>query len=169
MSDLLYRGSAVISDCTLYRWRLDRILAEAGIVIAYFGVNGATADGEEDDHTVMKWNGFTLRNGGARYIVGNACGYRAKDVRKLAQVPDPIGPLNDTYIDEIIAEADLLVPCWGSRLKLPPRLRPRLDFMADRIFTSGKPVKIFGLTGSGDPKHPLMLGYSTPLVDWMRP
>ncbi|MDF5058816.1 hypothetical protein P3593_24175, partial [Vibrio parahaemolyticus] len=24
----------------------------------------------------------------------------------------------------------------------------------------------FGVTGSGDPKHPLMLGYSTKLVPW---
>ena len=27
-------------------------------------------------------------------------------------------------------------------------------------------VKCFGVTGSNDPKHPLTLGYSTPLVDW---
>jgi hypothetical protein len=27
-------------------------------------------------------------------------------------------------------------------------------------------VRHFGLTTSGDPKHPLMLGYNTPLVNW---
>jgi len=34
------------------------------------------------------------------------------------------------------------------------------------LCTSGKPVKVFGLTAGGDPKHPLMLPYDTPLVDW---
>jgi hypothetical protein len=26
-----------------------------------------------------------------------------------------------------------------------------------------------GLTKSGDPKHPQMLGYNTPLTEWSRP
>jgi len=166
MTDLLTRGSAVISDCRLYRWRLDRILGSTGIVFAYFGVNGSTADGEEDDQTVMKWNGFTVRNGGSRYIVGNAFGLRARDVKKLAAAADPIGPLNDVYLADIIAEADVLVPCWGSRFKLPRGLRPRLDDMKTMIFAARKPVKVFGFTDAGDPLHPLMLSYATPLIDW---
>ena len=55
----------------------------------------------------------------------------------------------------------------SNRGKLPARLRPRLDELADMIFASKKPVKIFGLTRSGDPLHPLTLPYSTPLTDWM--
>ncbi len=29
-----------------------------------------------------------------------------------------------------------------------------------------KPIMTFGLTNSGDPKHPLTLGYDTPLVPY---
>ena len=160
--------SAVISADGRCRYRLDRHIGAGRIVYAYFGVNGATADGDTDDHTVRKWNGFTRINLGLRYIVGNAFGHRAKDVRELALQDDPIGPDNDFYLAQIIAEADILVPCWGSRGKLPRRLRPRLDDVAAMLHASGKPIKIFGLTNSLDPLHPLTLGYDTPLIDWQQ-
>lgn len=166
MTDLFSGKSAVLSECGTWRWRLDRTVAETGLVFAYFGVNGSTATGDEDDATVRKWNGFTIRNGGARYITGNAFGYRATDVRELAKCADPVGPENDRYLAEIIAEADVLVPCWGNRDKVPERLRHRFNVVTRMIFAAEKPVKVFGLTQSGDPKHPLMLGYDTPLTDW---
>lgn len=160
------KRSAVISVCELFRYRLDRDLGIPGLVFAYLGVNGSTADGDEEDHTTMKWNQFTRQNGGGRYIVGNPYAYRATDVRELASAVDPIGPENNRYLLQILLEADVIVPCWGSRGKLPKHLRPRLDTLRGWIFNTKKPVKIFGLTASGDPKHPLMLPYSTPLIDW---
>jgi hypothetical protein len=164
--DSKFASSAVISPCGLYRWRLDREVAETGIVFAYFGVNGSTAGPIEEDHTTMKWRGFTVRNGGRRYIAANPFGYRATDVRELAKVADPVGPENARYLAEIIAEADLLIPCWGNRTKVPAHLRHHFDALKRQIFLSGKPVKVFGLTAAGDPKHPLTLSYDTPLVDW---
>jgi hypothetical protein len=158
--------SAVLDTLEFYRYRLDRFVQPKGIVFAYFGVNGSTAGPIEDDQTTKKWFGFTLRNGGSRYIAGNAFGFRARDVRRLSEVDDPIGPENARYLAEIIAEADVLVPCWGARAKVPQRLWPTIDGLRDQIMASGKPVRIFGLTASGDPKHPQMLGYDTPLVEW---
>lgn len=161
--------SAVISDCTLFRYRLDRSVAKAGRVFAYFGVNGATAGVAEDDHTVRKWIGFTARNDGSRFIVGNPFAFRAKDVRQLAKAADPIGPENDRYLAEIIAEADVLVPCWGNRTKVPNHLRYRFSQLTEMLIAAGKPMLHFGLTGSGDPKHPLTLGWSTPMTPWEVP
>lgn len=161
------KKSAVISECGEYRHRLDREVQATGIVIAYYGVNPSTADGEDEDATTGKWFGFSLRNNARAYIAGNAHDYRATDVRKLAQVAKPISDQNDFYLRQIIAEADILVPCWGSRDKLPKELHTNLYKLKCMLFESGKPVKIFGLTKSGDPKHPLMLGYATPLVDWV--
>jgi hypothetical protein len=161
-------GSATFSECGTWRYRLDRIIDMfGGPVFGYFGVNGATATADKNDHTVTKWDGFTVRFGGSRLIVGNPYAFCATDVRELASAADPIGPENDRYLREIIAEADILVPCWGNRSKVPPRLRSRFDDLADMIFAAGKPVKVFGFTKSGDPLHPLMLGYDTPLIDWV--
>ncbi|TFW13680.1 DUF1643 domain-containing protein [Massilia arenosa] len=158
--------TAVISRCGMYRYRLEREVQAHGLVFAYFGINGSTATATEDDHTVRKWIGFTQRNDGRRFIVGNAFAFRATDVAELGRADDPVGPYNDRHLRAIIAHADVLVPCWGSRAKLPVRLHARLDALRDRLLASGKPVRVFGLAQSGDPLHPLMLGYDTPLVDW---
>lgn len=160
--------SAIISACGVYRYRLEREVQPRGIVVAYFGVNGSTADATQDDQTVRKWAGFTQRHGGRRMIVGNAFAYRATDVGELARAHDPIGPDNDAHLARIIADADILVPCWGRRSKLPGRLHDRLDQVAEHLFGSGKPVMILGLTRSGDPVHPLMLAYATRMVPWQR-
>lgn len=157
--------SAIISECGLYRYRLDRHVDIGGLTFAFFGVNGSTATADTDDATVRKWIGFSRRNAARRFIVGNAFGYRATDVRELAKVPDPVGPDNDRYIGEIIAEADVLVPCWGNSDKVPEHLWHHFDSLMRRCIYSGKPVKVFGWTKSNDPKHPLMLGYDTPLID----
>lgn len=159
--------SAVISPCGVYRYRLERTIGlQQGPVYAYFGVNGSTATATEDDHTVRKWIGFTKVFGGSRFVVGNVFGYRATDVRELAAAMDPIGPDNALHLEEIIREADVLVPCWGSRTKLPKQLHLHLDNLMEQLVQSGKPVMTFGLTNAGDPKHPLTLGYDTPLVEW---
>ena len=158
--------SAIISECGRYRYRLDRNVQLAGIVIAYFGVNPSTAAAEIEDPTTRKWRGFTVRNGGRRYIAANPFAFRATDVRELAATTDPVGPDNDRHLREIIDEADLLVPCWGRRDKVPATLRPAFDALGAMLAGSGKPLKVFGLTAGGDPLHPLTLGYDRPLVDW---
>ncbi len=161
--------SAVISACGLYRYRLDRAMLQPGIVFAYAGVNPSKAGPVVEDQTTLKWRGFTVRNGGSRYIAINPYAYRATSVQELAGVADPVGPDNPRYIREVIAEADVLVPCWGNTHKVPPRLRHRFAELLALMRNSGKPIRIFGLTQTGDPKHPLMLGYDTPLQDWTQP
>ena len=161
--------AAVISACGTYRYRLDReIDMLGGQVYAFFGVNPSTADAIIDDATVRKWRGFVSRWGGSRFIVGNIFAYRATDVRCLASAPDPIGPDNFAHMMKIGFEADIIVPCWGDRGKLPKPLRHKCDWARDVLEGFGKPVKAFGLSKGGDPLHPLMLGYDTPLVEWRR-
>jgi len=159
--------SAVLSPCATYRYRLERDVHDlplGGEVIAYFGVNPSTADAEMDDATVRKWRGFSRIYGSSRFLVGNAFAYRATDVGALALAVDPVGPENDQHLAAIAAAADVLVPCWGARGKLPLELHARLATVLAMLLATGKPVLTFGLTKGGDPAHPLMLGYSTPLI-----
>lgn len=158
---------AIISPCGTWRYRLDReISVFGGPVYAFFGINPSTADASIDDATVRKWKGFVSRWGGSRFIVGNVFAYRATDVRELAHVDDPIGRACNDHIKSIIAEADILVPCWGNSSKVPNDLKSHVRWLARTLAASGKPLKTFGLTKSGDPMHPLMLAYETPLQDW---
>lgn len=161
--------SAVISPCGTYRYRLERdVNAARSMVFMYIGVNPSTADANVDDATVRKWRGFTERNYGGRFVVGNLFGFRATDVAELEHQIDPIGPRNGEHLLSMMAEADVIVPCWGSRAKLPKRLFGHVDLMLciirNEASRQGKPLQCFGLTNGGDPKHPLMLGYDTPLV-----
>lgn len=160
--------SAIFSECGLFRYRLERDGLPRGIVYGYLGVNGSTAGKVKNDHTVTKWHGFTLLNKGSRMIVGNLFAYCATDVRELAKAVDPIGPDNDAHLASIIKDADVLVPSWGPRAKVPKALRYRYDEVEAMLVASGKPMKCFGLSKSGDPLHPLMLAYTTPLVEWSR-
>ena len=160
-------GSAILSACKAYRYSLSRdICNTGGMVIAYIGINPSTADADIDDHTVRKWFGFAERNNAKRFIVGNAFALRSTDVKGLLDSEDPIGVDNDKYLSKIIEEADLLVPCWGSRRKTPNALHQRFDDILSMLASSGKPVMCLGTTKSGDPKHPLMLPYSTELVPY---
>jgi len=168
MFELVEKSSAVISDCGLYRYELFRRCAPQGICFAFFGVNPSKAAAIVEDQTTMKWRGFTLCNGGGSYYAGNPFAGRATNVSDLANMDDPIGPENDYYIGRIIERADVLVPCWGNRTKVEKHLRRQFDLLLDRLFESGKPVKTFGFTKSGDPKHPLMLSYNTLLIDYPR-
>jgi hypothetical protein len=159
--------SAILSACGTYRYRLERpIDFMSDCVIAYFGVNPSTADAAIDDPTVRRWIGFTKLFGGSRFIVGYVFAYRSTDVNALARAADPVGPDNDAHLSAIIAEADVLVPCWGPRTKVPAPLRPRFDAVEAMLRVGKKPVMAFGFSKDGDPLHPLMLAYSTPLVKW---
>ena len=164
---------AIFSECGIYRLRLDiEEILPVGKIALLCGVNPSKAgavlpDGNvQSDQTVIKWCGFGQRNEWARGIAVNPFGAIDPDVRRLARMADPVGPGNAEHIDRAIAEADIMVPCWGNRTKVPKPLRFHFDHMLNRMKLSGKPIKIFGLTQSGDPMHPLMLGYDTQLQDW---
>lgn len=165
--------SAVFSPCRTWRYRLDRPIGttqlESGLHYGFCGINASTAAEDEEDQTTKKWWGFTIRNGGSRYTAFNPYAFCSTDVHGLALTPDPIGPENDRHIAEIIAEVDVLVPCWGNLQKIPKLLRPRVARVLEMILASGKPVKTFGLNKGGDPTHPQMLGYDTPLIPWSAP
>lgn len=162
--------SATISECGRYRYRLARESRhpdrDGDMVVAFIGVNPSTADASRDDATVRKWRGFATSWGYTHFVVGNLFAYRATDVRELAAVHDPVGPCNDQHLRDLVMQADLVVPCWGSRDKLPPNLRHRIADVRQLLQACGRPARCLGLTSSGDPRHPLMLGYSTPLQDW---
>lgn len=161
-------GTAVLSQCEKYRYSLTREISLLGDkTIAYFGVNPSTADAHSDDPTVRKWIGFSQLNNGRNFIVGNLFAYRAVDVQDLNVVSDPVGSENDSHLLQICENADILVPCWGSRRKVPREFHYRLEEVFALLVSSNKPIFTFGFTATGDPLHPLFLPYSTPLVEYV--
>lgn len=162
-------GSSVFSEDGEYRLRLDRDLGISGITAAVIMVNPSKAGASMNDHTIRKLFGFAPRHNIGRFIVGNKFAHVATDVKELRSCADPVGPENDKYLEQIMRDADLHIVAWGPLSKLPPQLRSRwrdVVAIADRV---GCKLMCFGTAQDGHPRHPLMLAYDTPLIEWMRP
>lgn len=160
--------SAIISDCGVYRYRLERgnPLKPA---VAFIMVNPSTADAETDDPTIRKVRGFAERAGYDRLLVGNLFAYRATDIKALRSAADPVGPENDDHLERILSNATLHIAAWGALAKLPDTLRKRwteVVRIADRL---GYQFHCIGTNDDRHPRHPLMTGYDTPITEWAVP
>lgn len=168
-NDLLPRGSAVLSPCGTWRYRLDRDLGQDGPTVAVIGVNPSTADADTDDATIRKVMGFGRRLGWGSLIMVNKFAYRSPDVRALRRAADPIGPQTDVHLQWIMYPADIVIAAWGPLAKLPPALRNRWRTVAATAEIGGVKLQCWGVATDGHPRHPLMLAYETPLVPWAAP
>jgi hypothetical protein len=174
-----------------------------GLRVLWVALNPSTATHDVEDHTSLKFIGFTRRLANAppcpspvrgarlsdcgtyRYTltragdgwgatICNLFGYRATDSAELARKAsagvDIIGPENDAVILAEADQADRIIVAWGAAVSYGPRapaqIRGRdrhvLDLLKDRD------LWCYGLAAGGEPRHPLMLSYSTPLVPFQR-
>lgn len=161
--------SAIISDCGKFRYRLERHGLSGAGAVAWIMVNPSTADAKEDDPTIRRVVGFSERLGAGWAIVGNKFAYRATDVKELRTAPDPRGPENDAHLEAIMTAAPLVIVAWGPLAKLPPNLRRRWRTVCQIADRTGTKLMCFGTAQDGQPRHPLMLAYETPLIEWKRP
>lgn len=159
--------SAVISPCGLYRYRLERRI-DVGPSVMVIMLNPSTADADLDDPTIRKLLGFGFRLGWGRIMVGNLFGLRATNPKALQTASDPIGPDNDYHLRQMLREAHQVVLAWGAKNKLPMTLREAwTPAIIDMVKAFGhEPMMLGEPTQCGQPRHPLMLSYATPLVPW---
>ena len=162
-------GEAVISPCGLYRYRLERHFATGSRTACVIMVNPSTADAEQDDATIRKLTGFSGRNDIGQLIVVNKLAYRATDVRDVAKALDPIGPDNDAHIEAACRDADIVILAWGPVAKLPAYLRRRWIEVERIARRHRSTLYAIGTAQCGQPRHPLMTPYATPIAPWVRP
>jgi hypothetical protein len=142
----------LFSPCGLYRYRLERETGDKTTPA---------------DPTIRKVDGFAERHVVHRYIVVNEFGFVATDIKKLRDVRDPVGPENDRHIEQAYRDADRHIFAFGTLAKLPPRLRGRYVQILGIARRVGVKLECFGVGQDGQPRHPLMLGYDTPIVEWV--
>lgn len=162
-------SSAIISDCGLYRYRLERQSVGEGQTTIIM-VNPSTADATVNDATIRKLIGFGSRKGWGRIVVGNLFAYRATDVRELKAAYDPVGPDNDGHLLDMLREADRVVVAWGPVAKQPKHLRARYRRVREMASMVSRPLYSIGAPAKdGHPCHPLMLPYTHELQPWTDP
>lgn len=162
-------GSAIFSECGLYRYRLSRDLGRQGPIVCMIGVNPSDADAEKNDATIRKDIGFGDRNGWGKLVKVNLCAAVSTDVRRLARMTDPVGPDNNDHLKAEMLCADFVIACWGPPTKLPMRLRNRWREVLRLAELNGVLLHCIGTTNEGHPRHPLMTPYNTPVTPWKGP
>lgn len=161
MTALFPKGSAILSDCQRYRYRLER--PGPGPTIVWIMLNPSTADADVDDQTIRKCRGFSERWGYGRLVVVNLFAWRATKPRELRVASDPVGSENDSHIGAAVIDADLVVCAWGNE---KPSLVSSRAFYVARKLLAGVDLHVIGTTKHGCPLHPCMAGYTTSPQAW---
>lgn len=148
------------SRCGRYRYSLIRSWEPGRPRLCVCMLNPSTADEHANDPTVRRSVGFALDLGFGSIEVVNCFALRATDPRALAADPFPVAPggsrANDRAIERAVARADTAVAAWGNHAALNGR-----DRRVRALLPGG--AMAFGVTASGQPRHPLYLSAGTPL------
>lgn len=153
---------AVYSDCETYRYALTRVW-QARPRLLYVMLNPSTATEMQNDPTVERCERRARALGYGGFRVVNLFALRATDPRSLRSVADPVGPQNDAVLAEGALWADHVLCAWGGH---GVHMGRGAEVTA-RLRACGKPLWQLGLTGSGQPKHPLYISYQTQPQPWV--
>ena len=144
--------------------------ALVGLII---GLNPSTAGAKEDDHTIRKEKEFTRRWGWSGFWKANMFVCIETHSKKLKQMPLAVATGHtaaDRVLEELIPRVPVIVVCWGSAV--PKEHRSRIQLVCEKIRLFKDPIATvlcFGLSQDGNPLHPLMLSYDTPLMPYLLP
>jgi len=164
VTDSIIRA-AVISDCGTYRYSLRRTWNDDSRGVLWVMLNPSTADASKDDPTIRKVCGFTRQWCFGDALVCNLFAFRATDPKELQRAHkrgvDIIGPENLEHLRKWSQRAQRIVVAWGAHAE-------PYDATVDRVMTvlrsHNHQLYCLGTSKSGQPRHPLMLAYSTPVV-----
>jgi hypothetical protein len=150
--------------CGMYRYHLLRRWGQ-GPLVTWIMLNPSTADASENDATIRRCVGFAQTWDYDGIEVVNLFALRAPYPRDLLRHPDPIGPRNDEFLHEVLSAAsDNLVVCaWGDHAR---RHQHRNQWVRAMLAGLGVELQVLGLTGKGEPSHPLRLRKSLRPRPW---
>ncbi len=145
--DLFRLKDALLSECGLYRYYLWRSWDAEGKTLNIIGLNPSTADAFQDDPTIRRCIGFAKDNGFGNLYVTNLFAYRATKPNDLMVAPDPVGPENDKWLQDIATQSDDLLFAWGNSGGFLDRNEMVLELLPQGL--------CLGKTKIGAPRHPL--------------
>lgn len=156
------RSVAIFSDCERYRYELTRVWDAAGGKALFVMLNPSTADEFKNDPTVERCERRARALGFGAFRVVNIFAFRATDPKVMRAEPDPVGPGNDAAIVGSVDWADAIVCAWGNH----GAHMGRGQAVAQMLRQTGRELSHLGITGAGQPKHPLYISYAQGLVRW---
>jgi hypothetical protein len=140
---------AIFSENRLYRYTLTRMWNPNKEYACFVGLNPSTADEVNNDPTVRRCINYAKDWGYGGFVMLNIFAWRSTDPKPLYNLDDPVGNLNDYYLQLVSKYAGLTVAAWGTHGKLKDRGNDVLN-----LLTNPYCLKI---TKHGFPSHPLYL------------
>jgi hypothetical protein len=156
-------GGAVYSPCGQWRYLLWRVESRRAAMIGMGLLNPSTADHLRDDPTIGQCRLRARRAGAKGVLVWNLFAWRATRPADLKQANDPVGPDNDAAIAQALLLAPRTVVAWG----IHGSHRGRDRAVVDQLQRAPCGLWALGLTGNGQPRHPLYLPTETRLRRWV--
>lgn len=154
-------SEAVYSDCERYRFLLTRTWG-SGPRVLFVMLNPSTATEVQNDPTVERCERRARALGYGAFRVTNIFAWRATDPKAMRAAEDPVGAGNDEAILDSLAWADTVVCAWGNHgLHLG-----RGSAVEAMLRAAGARLHHLGLTGQGQPTHPLYIGYDRQPQPW---
>lgn len=129
-------------------------------------LNPSKAGAYETDATNTKVTEFTKRVGCGGHLIVNLSSWIATDPKELRKVQVLSDEANQKMVAWALGQVFAVrIAAWGAQ---PKPIHRRLASMM--VFAKCRGAEwSFGKTASGEPRHPLMLSYATPLqrmADW---
>lgn len=129
--------------------------------VSWIMLNPSTATAEADDPTIRRCVDFAGSWGYGGIVVTNLFALRATDPKELTKHADPIGPENDEHLVRESEYAGVTVCAWGAH----PMAVRRAHEVLSSLYAAGRTPMCLGPTKSGQPRHPLYVKASQPLVE----
>lgn len=158
-------SEAHISDDKLHRYSLSRTWGD-GPRAVWLMLNPSTADAETDDPTIRKCIGFSERAGFGGLDVVNLFSLRATDPRELITALRRGERCNNDTSNTVlhdVTRGKTVIAAWGAHAgieQVRDRVREVVHFCSTHTFLC------LGTTKDRHPRHPVRVGYATPLVPW---
>ncbi|MCB2060302.1 MAG: DUF1643 domain-containing protein [Novosphingobium sp.] len=166
--DLVFRHEAetgfgaVFSPCGAWRYLLWRIGDRRAKLCGMGLLNPSTADHRGDDPTIRQCRARARQARLGGVLVWNLFAFRATLPADLKRAPDPVGPENDAAIALSLGMCARTIVGWGNHGAHLERDRAVLA-LCEGMDTR---FDVLGITGAGQPRHPLYLASSTRLKRW---
>jgi hypothetical protein len=146
-----------------YRWSYTHRIGD-GPTIVWIGLNPGTGDREGRYRpTLQRMVDRSVALGMGQFTLVNLFAWRATRPRDLmADVMggvDIVGPDCDKAIEQAVGTAQLVVVAWGTHGWLLARDRAVARLLKDPL--------CLGTTSRGQPRHPLYVRATAPLIRWM--
>lgn len=142
----------------LYRWTLEHRWDEETVpsyakkTVAFLCLNPSTADNQSLDPTLRRCRGFAKALGAGGMVIVNLFAFRSTDPKGMLAAADPIGSLNDDYIQRVASREDIthVIAGWGTHGSHLGRATHVTQMLAGRL-------SALKVNADGSPSHPLYL------------